>query len=159
VPAAVPATARRWRQVPRCLIGVLLVATGVGKSLDMPGFALVVADYDLLPSSLVPVAAYTLPFFELATGACLLTRAQLRTAAWSAIGLHLLLLTAVIITLGRGLQIANCGCFGVFLARPLTVQTGIEDAAMLALSLLALRFAGATGQATQYQSWISKPDT
>jgi len=49
-----------------------------------------------------------------------------------------MLLSAVMITLWREIEIANCGCFGVFLARPLTAQTVAEDAAMLGLSLLVL---------------------
>ena len=46
------------------------------------------------------------------------------------------LLSAAVITLWRGLALANCGCFGVFLARPLTRQTVLEDVVMLGLSLL-----------------------
>lgn len=50
-----------------------------------------------------------------------------------------MLVSAVSVTLWRGLAIANCGCFGVFLARPLTAQTVVEDVVMLGMSLLVLR--------------------
>jgi uncharacterized membrane protein YphA (DoxX/SURF4 family) len=122
--------------LPRWFLGVVLIATGTGKAFDMPGFVHVLAAYDLLPSSGNVALAYTLPFLELATGICLLTGTQILTAAGTAVGLHVVLLSAVLVTLWRGMEIANCGCFGVFLARPLTGQTVAEDAAMLSLSLL-----------------------
>ena len=82
--------------------------------------------------------AYTLPFVELVTGFCLLTRTGLRLAAWVAVGLHVMLLGVVLSTLWRGLAISNCGCFGVFLARPLTGWTVVEDLVMLSMSFLVL---------------------
>lgn len=127
------------RNFPRLFVGAVLIATGTGKALDMAGFVHVLAAYDLLPAWGNALLAYTLPFFELATGIALLTRTQLRAAAWAAVGLHTMLLGAVLITLWRGIAISNCGCFGVFFARPLTGQTVIEDALMLALSVCALR--------------------
>jgi len=134
-------SAGRLAQLPRRFVGAVLVATGLGKVLDLSGFARVLAAYDLLPQVLTTLLAHTLPFVELATGICLLRGLQLHLAATIAVGLHVMLLSAVLITLWRGVAVANCGCFGVFLARPLTVQTAVEDAVMLALSLLALRAA------------------
>ena len=126
-----------WR-LPRAFVGLVLVATGLGKLLDLPGFVHVVAQYDLMPSLGDHLVAYTLPLVELATGACLLAGFQLRTAATSAVALHILLVSVVAVTLRRGIHVANCGCFGVFLARPLGPQTLIEDLVMLGLSLLVL---------------------
>lgn len=126
------------KHLPRWFVGLVLIATGTGKVLDIPGFIYVLATYDLLPSWGAVLVAYTLPFAELITGLCLLTRVWLRPAAWIAVGLHVILLGAVLVSLWRGLAIANCGCFGVFLARPLTGQTAVEDAVMLGMSLLVL---------------------
>ena len=126
------------KHLPRWFVGLVLVATGTGKALDIPGFVHVLAAYDLLPLWGNVFFAYSLPFVELSTGLCLLTQRWLRPAAWIAVGLHAMLLSAVGVTLRRGLTIANCGCFGVFLARPLTGQTAAEDAGMLGMSLLVL---------------------
>lgn len=131
-------TRNMFQCLPRWFVGFVLIATGTGKALDIPGFVHVLAAYDLLPSWGNVTLASTLPFLELATGICLVTRIKLPAAAWSTVGLHASLLSAVLITLWRGIEIANCGCFGVFLARPLTGQTAAEDAAMLGLSLLVL---------------------
>jgi uncharacterized membrane protein YphA (DoxX/SURF4 family) len=137
------ATMQTWtiwlNQVPRWFVGLVLIATGTGKALDMPGFIDVLAAYDLAPDWVNVILAYTLPFIELTTGFCLLARIRLRLAAWVTVGLHVVLLSSVLITLWRGLNLDNCGCFGVFLARPLTGQTAIEDTVMLGLSLLVLR--------------------
>jgi len=131
-------TRKLFENLPRWFVGWILIATGTGKALDIPGFVQVLAAYDLLPAWSNVALAYTLPFLELATGICLVMGTRLFAAAWATVGLHAMLLSAVVITLWRGIEITNCGCFGVFLARPLTLQTAAEDAAMLGLSLLVL---------------------
>ena len=137
-----PRTRSSWlRQVPRLLVGVVLAATGLGKVLDISGFARVLATYELGPAWINTLLAYSLPFIELATGICLVASLQLRQVASIAVGLHVMLLSSVLITLARGIAVPNCGCFGVFLARPLTPLTAVEDAVMLAFSILALRAA------------------
>jgi hypothetical protein len=50
-----------------------------------------------------------------------------------------MLLLSVSISLLRGLEIENCGCFGVFWPRRLGIQTFVEDSVMLGLSMLVLR--------------------
>jgi len=126
------------RQFPRYFVGLVLIATGTGKALDIAGFVPILAAYDLLPAQGNIILAYSLPFIEFATGMGLVMGRWLRLTAWVAVGLHSMLLGAVVITLRRGIALANCGCFGVFLARPLSGQTVIEDMVMLSLSLLIL---------------------
>ena len=82
--------------------------------------------------------AYSMSIVELAVGALLVAGFILPPTAWAAVGLNTLLLFAVSIGLWRGLKIANCGRFGVFWPRPLGVQTFVEDAVMLGLSVLVL---------------------
>ena len=59
--------------VPAVFVGLVLVATGVGKALDLEGFVGVVAAYRLMPDAGNTLVAYTLPFVELATGLALLS--------------------------------------------------------------------------------------
>ena len=126
----------RW---PFWLVGAVLVATGTGKLLDLEGFVEVLAGYRLMPPLGNRLVAYTLPFVELATGLGLFAPRFRLAAAASATALHALLFSVVLVTLWRGIPVDNCGCFGVFLARPLGVQTLVEDAVMLGVSALALR--------------------
>ena len=129
---------RGLARLPFLFVGLVLVATGTGKLLDLAGFVEVVAAYRLMPAWGDRLVAYTLPFVELATGLGLLFGLRRRLAAASAVGLHALLVVVVLVTLWRGIPIENCGCFGVFWARPLGLQTLFEDLAMLAVSGLAL---------------------
>ena len=129
---------------PRYFVGLVLIATGTGKALDIPGFVEVIAAYRLVPDWFNPVLAYSLPFIELGTGLMLVSGFLLRTGAGIAVGLHGLMISAVLITLSRGIEVENCGCFGVFFARPLGVTTLIEDLVMFALSIWAFNNARAT---------------
>ena len=122
----------------RHLLGLILIATGFGKLMDIPGFAQVLENYQLLPPWGNVAMAYALPFIELITGLGLLTASYLRAAAFSTVMLHIMLLTAASVTMWRGIHLDNCGCFGVFLARPLGIQTLIEDSVLLLLSLWIL---------------------
>ena len=136
--ATPPLEPRGLARVPFFFVGAVLVATGTGKVLDLPGFADILAGYRLLAPWGDRLVAYTLPFVELATGWGLLTGLARRAAAASAVALHALLVSVVIATLWRGIPVENCGCFGVFLARPLGLHTLVEDLVMLAASGLAL---------------------
>lgn len=119
----------------RWLFMLLLLATGIGKLLDMPGFIGVVATYRLLPELLVAPSAWALVVTELGLAAWLLWGKRLHSAALLLIGMHLMYLVWLLVTLLRGIQLDNCGCFGVFLARPLTWFTPLEDLLLIALAV------------------------
>ena len=59
-------------------------------------------------------------------------------AAFSSLGLHTVFTLWASVTVMRGLDIPNCGCFGVFFARPLDGWTILEDLAMVAFSGLLM---------------------
>lgn len=126
------------KSLPRVFVGLILLSTGLGKLLDMPGFVSVLDAYQLMPYWMSTALAYSLPFIELFTGLNLVITPRPIRGAWVAVVLHALMLTTVAITLQRGIRVENCGCFGVFLARPLTLQTLVEDLVMLMMSILAL---------------------
>ncbi len=128
---------RRIGLAARLLLGLVFLATAIGKLLDNRGFAGVLATFDLLPlgpGGLLAVGL-VLSLAELAAGLLLLTGRRLGVAI--AAVLSVVNLVAILSALARGLPLANCGCFGVFLARPLTRTTPWEDVALLVLALLA----------------------
>lgn len=125
------------RNFPRYFVGLVIMATGSGKALDIPGFVGVIEGYRLLPDWLGASLAYSLPCIELGSALMLLSGCFLLVGAGLAVGLHLAMISAVLITLNRGIEVENCGCFGVFLARPLGVNTLIEDLVMLLFSVWA----------------------
>lgn len=127
-----------FKHIPRIFVGLILISTGLGKLLDMSGFVWVLDAYQIMPLWMSRIIAYTLPFIEFVTGLMLVYSSRPQFAAWIAVLLHVVMLSVVTITYQRGIEIENCGCFGVFLARPLTLQTLFEDLFMLTMSIFAL---------------------
>lgn len=118
----------------RGLFFLLMAATGIAKLLDMPGFITVVDSYRSLPAILLAPAAWALMLTELALAAWLLWGRYLRHAALLIVLMHFMYLIWLLMALARGLELENCGCFGVYLARPLTWFTPLEDLSLLLLA-------------------------
>lgn len=117
------------------MLAAVLVATGLGKLLDLHGFTDIVASYGVLPDALSFAAGTTLSVTELGLAVWLLSGWRLAWAASLAALLHLAFLAWTALALARGLNIPNCDCFGVFLARPLTPLTLVEDGILFAVAL------------------------
>jgi uncharacterized membrane protein YphA (DoxX/SURF4 family) len=128
-----------WLQGIRVFFILLLAASAAGKLADMSGFATIVESYRVLARWLVPVAAWALAITELVIALWLISGWRLREAAAALIALHAIYLLWLLSALLRGLNIENCGCFGVYFARPLTWFTPLEDMVLLSLSLLLWR--------------------
>jgi hypothetical protein len=129
--------------VLRILIGLVLAATAVGKLLDVPGFEGVLRTYRAFADGAVPVLAATIPVFELLLALWLFSGRRLAGAAAASIAMHLVYAAWSAASLLRGLELANCGCFGVFLARPLSWVTVLEDLVLAGLSAWLLTAARA----------------
>jgi hypothetical protein len=121
------------------LFAVLLTVTGVAKLLDMTGFYEVVRSYQSLPDLVVPPAAWLLAVGELVLAAWLLARYRPHLAAITVVLLHLMYLFWLLLSLLRGLEISNCGCFGVFWARPVSWYSPLEDLVLVGLAILYWR--------------------
>ncbi|MGH7232312.1 MAG: MauE/DoxX family redox-associated membrane protein [Nitrospiraceae bacterium] len=129
----------RWSL--RFFIGGIFLASAVGKALDLSGFIEVLRTYKAWPdAALVPVAV-TVIGIEFAVGLWLLSGWRLRTVALVAAGLNAMYALWMIISLLRGLELQNCGCFGVFFPQPLRWYSPIEDLALVALCYVLFRLA------------------
>lgn len=126
-----------WRVGAVWLLAAVLFATGLGKALDVAGFAQVLATYQALPPGSESVVAVSVTLLELGLAGALLVPGWRRLAAMGALLLFLGNAVLLSVTLLRGIDLANCGCFGVFLARPLRPWTPLEDLALAGLALLA----------------------
>ena len=124
-----------WVTALRLLLGALLLTTAGGKLLDLAGFAKVVGTYRILPDWLLLPAGLGLALAELALAIALVAGFRLAEMALAAAALHVVFLLWSALALTRGLEIANCGCFGVFWARPLTKWTLLEDLLLAAACL------------------------
>lgn len=119
----------------RWLFVLILAATAIGKLLDVPGFVDVLATYRALPqAALWPVAVAVIAVELLLAVALARGRGLRRDGAICGL-LHVGYAAWAGLALARGLELDNCGCFGVFLARPLSWQTVVEDSVAAALAL------------------------
>ena len=131
---------RRLAYGLRLFLGLVLLATAVGKLADVRGFAGVLRAYEAFPEASLVALAAAIPIAELALALWLFSGRGLEGAALAALVLHVVYAAWAALSLARGLRLENCGCFGVFLARPLGWRTVAEDLVLAAASaaLLAL---------------------
>lgn len=116
-------------------IATILMATSVGKMLDVPGFIKVLATYQSFPEWSLPLVALSFVLSELKTAEILFRGKNLLLGSLLSAVMHAFFTAGAAISMLRGLDIPNCGCFGVFLARPLTWGTVTEDLVLLLASI------------------------
>ncbi|HZS75288.1 MAG TPA: MauE/DoxX family redox-associated membrane protein [Ktedonobacteraceae bacterium] len=93
------------------LLGIIFLRSGIGKMFFWDSLPDTIAEYQLLPKSLVKPVAYILPFVELFSGIWLFTGMNLLFAAGLATILLFVFTIAIAINLARGRRI-QCHCFG-----------------------------------------------
>lgn len=96
----------------RTVLGLVFIAASWNKIADPQAFARVIANYMILPASLINAAAVILPVVEMLCGILLVTG---RLVAGSALIVNLLMtvfIAALAANVFRGINI-NCGCFSL----------------------------------------------
>lgn len=117
-------------------LAALHLAAALGKVLDLGGFAAVLAEYRLFPAAALMPLAVAAVLTEAMVALGLVLRRSRLLAALASGAMALGYGVTLTVTLLRGIRLENCGCFGVFLARPLTPLTPFEDLLLLGLSLV-----------------------
>ena len=118
--------------VIRYFLGVLFMATGIGK-------LLVIATYQLaIPEDLLLLLALSIALLEFTIALNLLRGRRLQSNVLATLCLHIAYTALAVTTLLRGILIENCGCFGAFLARPLRWSSVAEDVTLTAVGALGL---------------------
>lgn len=121
-------------------MGTLILATGIGKMLDIAGFAQVIDTYRFgLGAETLSATAVTITAFELLLGIWLLSGRHLSRAAIAGAVLNAGYFVLMSSSLMRGLELDNCGCFGVYFASPLRWYSPLEDVALTILCLVLWR--------------------
>lgn len=126
---------RNSLRVLRFGLALILFATCLGKALDVEGFIHVIQTYQFFPVPLAPLIGIGIVTAEGALAVWLFSGRHVALTAVLASVLHLGFVGLAVVTLIRGISVPNCGCFGVFLARPLTWGTVAEDLFMAAWCL------------------------
>ncbi len=132
--------ARGARLFLRLALALILLATAAGKLLDVRGFAEILRGYQAFPGPLLLPLTLGVALFELLLALWLFSGRNLFGAALVSVALHATYALWSAVSVLRGLKLANCGCFGVFLSRPLGWSTVVEDLVLTgaALGLAAL---------------------
>jgi hypothetical protein len=120
----------------RFAIALILIATAVGKFLDLPGFAKVLGTYQAFEEWVLLPLAILIPTVEILLASWLVAGRRLYAAALVSAALHMGYALWSATSILRGLRLENCGCFGVFLARPLRWSTVLEDLVLVGISLM-----------------------
>lgn len=121
----------------RVFVGGVFAYSGWNKlSKPVQEFQYAIEAYQAFPSTVNLVAAYTVPWIELILGVFLILGYFRRKTSISLLCLTISFLTLLISTKIRGIEIANCGCFGEGVH--LTVTQAIMVDTSLALALFFL---------------------
>ncbi len=99
----------RYVWVSRIVLAVVFLVYGASKIPNLDDFARSIANYQLLPETLVNALAITLPWIEVIVALALLFRRWAPGAVVAIGGMTLVFTVAIISALLRGLDI-NCGC-------------------------------------------------
>jgi uncharacterized membrane protein YphA (DoxX/SURF4 family) len=137
---AMPTTLRRALQI---FIGIVIFGSALGKSLDLSGFVEVLKTYQAFPDFTLWPLALAVTGFEFVLGMWLLSGWRLRTGALVAMGLNAGYAVWMTISLLRGLELSNCGCFGVFFPQPLRWYSPLEDLVLTGMCYALSRYATA----------------
>lgn len=123
----------------RIVLGFVFVFAAVSKTADPEGFAQAIVNYKLLPEFLINISAVVLPWIELCAGLLLLFGVSVKENSAILSGLLIIFITAIFISLLRGLDI-ECGCFGTVDGSKVGILKILENAGLLILSLLLLKY-------------------
>ncbi len=133
-----PPPKKRWAT---WILGGLLLLQGLGKAAAPAQYVRALAAFDAFPASFLWPVAVAWTAFELASGVGLITAGLAaripRAARYAAMGAVAVSIGYALLTLRAyllGLTIANCTCFGAFLAQRLSRFVLAQDGYMLLYS-------------------------
>jgi Methylamine utilisation protein MauE len=117
----------------RFIVGMVCLASALGKSMDFQGFVEVLSTYRFFPDwGLWPVAI-GITSLEWVLALWLLSGWRIGSSALVALILYGLYASSLVITLLRGLDLPNCGCYGVFFPQPLRWYSPLEDLVLVGM--------------------------
>lgn len=123
----------------RVYVGLIFVTAAWHKLIEPGSFAIDIATYQILPLALVNPMAIVLPWVEIVAGLMLIVGFRTRAAALLIAGMMLMFTVAVVIAVGKGLDM-SCGCFASQGATedPISWRTIVRDAGWLLLGVYVL---------------------
>jgi putative oxidoreductase len=124
--------------VLRVVCGLLLTGASLDKVGDPDVFVKIIRTcYDVLPASLVPIAAVVIPWLEFFTGVCLLVGIRWRAAALIFCALMMVYTPVVTWDLLHSVD-CNCGCFQMDSGEKMSWLTVSRDILFLGMGFIVL---------------------
>lgn len=116
-PSVLPASGPDWRAsaglVARLAVGCVLLFSGLHKAAaPVEEFMVVIEGYGILPQPHIRLFALLIPWLEILGGLFLSAGLWTRAAAAVTGALSTSFFLALLSTQVRGIELANCGCFG-----------------------------------------------
>lgn len=130
--------------VLRIALGAVYVAMAGGQVASWPSMPSILGAYDVVPGWSLPWLAAVLIGGELLAGVWFLARprSQALMPVWVYTAVALLWTFLGASALARGVMVANCGCFGVYLTQRLSWFTLAQDGLLLVYAALMIRGSG-----------------
>ena len=151
-PESAPTAAPSWTGLGvRVLLGAVFLFSGLSKAGAAPeDFKAVLETYDILPDDMLLTMATLLPWLEVLLGFSLISGFWTAAASRAAGGFLGVFVIAILSTKARGIDLANCGCFGA------GIHLDPGQAVALDILLIALAFhASRKGSSmTSLDNWV-----
>ena len=117
----------------RVIVGGIFLASALGKSLDLPGFVKVLVTYHAFPDWTLWPIAFFITGIEWVLGVWILSGWRLAIGSLAGLVLNLAYTMWMTLSLLRGLDLPNCGCYGVFFPQPLRWYSPLEDLVLVGM--------------------------
>jgi len=119
-------------------IGLVFAVAGLAKIGNPAAFADDIHNFRMVPVALENLVALALPWIEIVAAVALVLGVRARPAAVLAAGLMAVFTLAVIVAMGRGLDI-ECGCFGTSDGARVGLRKIAENVGLLVMALVGQR--------------------
>ena len=127
--------------VSRLLVGAIFMWAAIPKLMDPQAFAESIANYHLLPTTMVPWVAVITPILEFITALGLILGVVPRASALTIAGMLVVFSIAIAQAITRGIDI-DCGCFGSTVQSEVSWLSLVRNAALLVGTLIVLSAQG-----------------
>lgn len=125
--------ARTVQQVVRFFLGAIFLTSALGKSLDLSAFVDILATYQIFPDWALWPMALSICGAEWLLAGWMFSGWYLSAGALGALALNGLYAAGLTVTLLRGIDLPNCGCYGVFFPQPLRWYSPLEDLVLVGM--------------------------
>ncbi|MFC8407123.1 MauE/DoxX family redox-associated membrane protein [Streptomyces griseoincarnatus] len=129
--------------VLRIVLGTVYTAMGVAQLASFGDMPRILSAYGLVTGSAATALAVALIAGELVCGIWFLARPRSKALApvWVYTAVSVVWTVLAVQAYMRGLAVANCGCFGIYLAQRLSWFVLLQDALTLLYAAVLFRFA------------------